>query len=141
MSFSSDVQKFNLKVTNNCEKVFRGTAIGLFGNIIKRTPVETGRAKGNWQIDINNPASGASSEIDNTPIGDISGGSALKLQADTRAAKLGDSIYMVNNLPYAGVLERGRVGNKGSIQAANGMVAVSVAEFQNEIDKQARANK
>ena len=134
MSFSSDVQKFNLKVTTNCEKVFRGTAAALFSSVIKRTPVKTGRAKGNWQTDINAPAVGEVSR---------SGESAAINEAVSQCqrAKLGDSIYMVNNLPYAGVLERGRVGNKGSFQAPNGMVAVSVAEFQNEIDKQARANK
>lgn len=134
MSFSSDVQKFNLKVNGNCEKVFRGTAIALFSSVIKRTPVKTGRAKGNWQTDINAPAVG---KVFRTG----EGAAIYEAASQCQRAKLGDSIYMVNNLPYVGVLERGRVGNKGSFQAPNGMVAVTVTEFQNEIDKQVRANK
>lgn len=110
------------------EKVFRGTALSLFGKVILRTPVDTGRLRVNWQTDINKPASGT------LTITDKSGVKAIQ-QASTEAikAKLGDSIYMVNNLPYAEVIENG-----SSTQAPQGMVKVTVTEFKREINKQAR---
>jgi len=45
-------------------------------------------------------------------------------------AKLGDSVYLVNNLPYAQKIEGG-----SSKQAPVGMVKVTVAEYQKIINE------
>jgi len=64
-----------------------------------RTPVKTGRLRGNWQCSLNMPLSG---EIE------TGGGVALsKAQSTTAGAKITDSIYLVNNLPYAQKIENG----------------------------------
>lgn len=131
MSFSSDLKKFADKTERNAEKVFRGTALSIFSHVIKRTPVDTGRLRGNWQANINRPAQGT------TSINDKTGSQAISSAAtESMQAKLGDSIYLVNNLPYAKVIEDG-----SSKQAPQGMVKVTVAEFTREVEKQARLLK
>ena len=111
MSFSSDIGKWNDKVEKAATRIFRGTALSLFGKIVVRTPVDTGRLRGNWQVQLNS-----------APTGILEG---TKVQSGSTKAKLGDSIYIVNNLPYAEVIENG-----SSNQAPQGMVKVTVAEFK-----------
>ena len=109
------------------EKVFRGTSLAMFSSIVKRTPVDTGRLKGNWQAEINTIPQG--DKESSNPVSDAN--------QNIGGARLKDDIYLVNNLPYAETIENGRVGNKGSNQAPQGMVKITVAEFQREIEKQA----
>ena len=129
MSFSSDLKGFTVKVQANSEKVFRGTSISLFRNIVRRTPVKTGVLRGNWQTDINRPSSGtlerSGSAAANSEIVRVAG-----------KAKLDETIFFVNNLPYSVPIEKG-----SSTQAPAGMVAVTVSEFQREVNKQARKLK
>ena len=132
MSFNLDLKNFTNKAEKNSEKIFRGTAISLFGRIIKRTPVDSGRLKGNWQVDVNQPATGNVENIDATPVKAMSGGSAIKIQAGIGKPSLSDTIYMVNNLPYAKTIEGG-----SSTQAPSGMVAVSLTEFKRVLKEEA----
>jgi len=133
MSFASELSKFTAKAESNTEQVFRASTISLFSSIIKRTPVKSGRLKGNWQIDINQPATGDVSDSDTTPINSLDGSSTRKVVTKVMPATLNDSIYMVNNLPYARIVENG-----SSTQAPHGFVAVSVLEFNREVERQAR---
>ena len=117
MSFKKDMEKFTSKAEEAANKIFRGTALDLFGKIILRTPVDTGRAKGNWGAGLNRPGNGS-----------VSGTVAT--------AKIGNSLFLTNNLPYIKVLEEG-----SSTQAPQGMVKVTVAEFQRTVRANARKNK
>ena len=123
MSFSSDIKKFNSRFDKAATNIFRGTALGLFGKVILRTPVDTGRLRGNWFASINRP----SKQVD---------GSAEGYEGVVFKAKLGDSLFLVNNLPYAKVIEDG-----SSAQAPHGMVKVTVAEFQRVVKANARKHK
>ena len=123
MSFWKDIDAFSKKVDKAATNIFRGTALSLLGKIIQRTPVDTGRLRGNWFSSINSPIV----QID---------GSGEGINTTVVRAKLGDSIYMVNNLPYAKVIEDG-----SSEQAPSGMVKVTVTEFKHVVAAQARKNK
>ena len=81
MSFHSDVKRFNKKAEDAAERVFKGTSLSLFGKVVKRTPVDTGRARGNWMAGLNSPSNDSPGY--ETIIG---------------RAKLGDSIFLTNNL-------------------------------------------
>jgi len=153
MSFNKDIEKFNKKVDKAATNIFRGTALTLFGKIIKRTPVGDpsqwenpglwrslgfvnkgyagGRLRANWFASINSPSRASSNDID--PSGSKSRKNA---KAATGRAKLGDSIFLVNNLPYAGVIENGR-----SKQAPIGMVKVTILEFQRIANHEAKKNR
>ena len=50
MSFSGDIGRFANKAERNSLVVFSAVSLDIFGRIIKRTPVDTGRLRNNWQI-------------------------------------------------------------------------------------------
>lgn len=83
-----------------------------------------GRFRGNWQVTFNAPASGARDRIDPSGAATLSEGAQV-----LEDAKVGITIYLVNNLPYAERLEFG-----WSKQAPAGMVRVTVAEFQGIVE-------
>jgi hypothetical protein len=94
-----------------------------FRRIVMRTPVDTGRARSNWFVSVGNPSSQTTDSATRAVVGELATGVNGWKPAD------GASIFFTNNLPYIEVLERGRVGNRGSMQAPNGMVAITMAEF------------
>jgi hypothetical protein len=136
MSFAADIHKFTVKATHNADKVLRGTALSMFGKIIQRTPIDIGRLRGNWQTELN---SVPRSTVNQTPNGATSKGNAT-----IGRAKITDSIYIVNNLPYARVVEYGlypdgpKTAGGYSKQSPQGMVRVTVAEFKREVENNAR---
>lgn len=109
------------------EKVVRGTILGLAQKVIKRSPVDTGRFRNNWQSSIGNPSPGRTETVD------PSGSRAISAAASvSKSLDMGQAFYLTNNLPYAMKLEYGY-----SAQAPNGMVRITAAEFQSEINKAA----
>jgi len=128
MSFKGDIQKFEKKAMKAATLVIRGTALDLSASIIRRTPVQTGRLRGNWQTELNSLASG---EVTTTPAAAIARNKGV-----IGKAKIADSIYLVNNLPYAPVVERG-----SSKQAPAGMVRVTINAFKRIVQKNARRAK
>jgi hypothetical protein len=87
-------------------------------DVIKNSPVDTGRFKGNWNAALNAP---------NLAI-DLSSGAGLTEIANK--IKIGDVFFFTNNLPYALRLEFG-----WSDQSPNGMVRLAVAKFPFTVNK------
>jgi len=83
--------------------------------IVLKTPVDTGRARGNWQTTINIPAVGE--KWDNT---NIAAGATI-----IGTLKSFGTIFISNNLVYILPLEHGH-----SKQAPHGMVAVTIEELR-----------
>lgn len=102
--------------------------------IILKTPVDTGRARGNWQSTLGAPATGESNftvAISGKGRGKGTGGktrAGMQRLAEASQVvagiKLGDRYFLSNNLPYIEALEHGH-----SKQAAAGMVGVTIAEL------------
>jgi hypothetical protein len=86
-----------------------------------------GRFRGNWQISIAVAASGEIQGIRSPSETLASGASAVA------GFQAGPAIFITNNLPYAIRLEEG-----WSKQAPQGMVKVSIAEFQSIADSAIR---
>jgi len=126
MSKSLDVALENL--SKFPEKVVRGTLLDMTSKIIKRSPVDTGRFRGNWQASFGSPKQNITSTSDRT-------GARATAQAGAviNSMEMGQTFYLANNLPYATRLEFGY-----SEQAPQGMVRVTVAEFQEAVNKAAR---
>ncbi|MGE6564343.1 hypothetical protein ACTJJT_01195 [Pseudomonas sp. 22373] len=90
-----------------------------------------GRFRGNWQFSIDLPAAGELDRID------PSGSEAIAaLREQVQALTIGQTAYIVNNLPYAVPLEYGH-----STQAPSGMVRVTLANFQAIVDQAIRNNQ
>jgi len=122
------------KVLKDVETVIRVTGLEAFSRIIKMTPVESGRARGNWQVSFDKPKSNVLNTKDKT-------GSKSITKASTTLGKFSilshKGIYLTNNIPYIQKLEYGWYPNppkKGtgktvggfSKQAAQGMVRVTL---------------
>ncbi|WP_368607492.1 hypothetical protein [Pseudomonas fulva] len=90
-----------------------------------------GRFRGNWQFSIDSPAT---EELDRI---DPSGSETItSLISQVQALTIGQTAYIVNNLPYAVPLEYGH-----STQAPAGMVRVTLANFQAIVDQAIRNNQ
>ena len=118
-SFTDDLKRFERKTAGKMDQVGRKVALELFKRIIYKTPVDSGRARGNRQVAIGSVPSGTI-EID-----DKEGGATMSAATAASAGfNAGDTIYLTNNLPYIRRLEEG-----SSQQAPAGMVALTVQEF------------
>ena len=124
-NFALDIKQWANATDDAMRDVLQATALKLLGRIIKRTPVDTGRARGNWQVGINTRPPGSTLDVDKSGRStEASGGRNIS------RAKVSDRISIVNNLPYINVLEMG----DHSSQAPNGMVRVTVTEFNTILD-------
>jgi hypothetical protein len=131
MSFSGDIKKFTAKTEDVAEKTIRGTALSIFSQIVLRTPVDTGRLRGNWQTDLNNVKQVEIERVDQ------SGSAAIReASEETGKYRLGDFITMSNNLPYAEPIENG-----SSDQAPTGMVKAVVLDFKRKVRDSLRKSK
>lgn len=160
--FTINVSAFVKKAKLKPDVVLRKIALDLFSAVILRTPVDTGMLRGNWQVGVGTIPSGTAEKADKT------GARVLReLQSKVDQAHWGTSIYLVNNLPYASVVEYGAFPNpvkRGtyvktgqtkygitgpgfvkrsaggfSKQAPAGMVRISVEEMRAYIDKIVRS--
>ena len=125
--FTLDIQSFVAKAKKNPETVMRSVSLKLFSAIIKASPVDTGRFRGNWQTTGVTPATGLIAGVD--PTGNKAVNSAATFITN---APGWDTFTLTNNLPYAERLEYG-----WSKQAPVGMVRVNIARFQQLINEEA----
>lgn len=119
------MNEFAQKAGKNVDAVCRKATLDLFTEIVVRSPVDTGRFVGNWQISQNLPAVGSLELTDKTK----SGAMAQASKAITFAP--GGVVYFANNLPYAVRLEHGWSKTK----APQGMVRVSVRAFNENLQR------
>lgn len=126
--FGDDVEKWVAETNKKIELAVRQISLSVFTSVILRSPVDTGRFRGNWQVKIGSIPTGTLALDDKTGTVTIS-----KAQAATLSLKVGQVIYLINNLDYAEALENG-----WSAQAPNGMVKLTVQEFQPIVDKVVR---
>jgi hypothetical protein len=124
-----DLQKLADKMSLNLDTVVRKSLLELTGDIIKRTPVDTGRARGNWQATVGSPATGVLDAADKS--GDKTTGKAQ----DAISKATGNIYYLTNNLPYIQALEYGH----SKEQAPHGFVRLAVADFEDYVKQNIRS--
>ena len=117
--FQADLQKFAQLVEQDVRTVRRKVALDLFSRIVRRTPVDTGRLRGSWFL-----TDGVVADVQ--PEGQASYPAGV-VKA-TFKNPFGVSIIS-NCLPYAVPIEF----EGHSKQAPNGMVRISLAELEAEI--------
>lgn len=125
MSFAFDLRKFAEKAGANAEQVVRRATLEVAKSVVEKTPVDTGRARANWQFGDGAMPGGTLDDTDKT-------GAATKnkLEEEILQSRVGGVTYIQNNLPYALWLENG-----WSKQAPNGMVERTLAEYQQYVRK------
>lgn len=123
--FGITVDRFARNLTIAAETLQKQVALDLFGRIVRRTPVKTGRARASWTIAVNRPDRSVQPE---------GHASYPPPTAGPVLVKVGDQIWISNNLPYIVRLEKG-----SSRQAPQGMVALSVEEVHAQLTASERA--
>jgi len=118
-NFTLDIQRFVDKANGNIDLVVRKIALDLFKRVIMKSPVLSGRFRGNWQVAIGMIPAGT------LALDDRDGSATIaRVTADTLDVKAGEIIYLVNNLSYSRRLEFGY-----SKQAPTGMVRTTILEY------------
>jgi hypothetical protein len=132
--FSADISDFIASAQANADVVARKVMFELGKSVIEMSPVGNvslwktkyppkgyvgGRFRGNWQFSTGTPPDGELDTID--PAG---AQTIAALGASVADVKMGDTGYVVNNLPYAQALEYG-----WSTQAPAGMVRITLGRF------------
>lgn len=125
MGFAEDLRAMCGRAGDKAELVVRGAALELGGQMVDRSPVDTGRFKNNWVTATGAPDASHSADPD------VSGArSRAMLNEKIAAWKPGQTIWILNSLPYAKRLEYG-----WSQQAPGGMVRLAVQNYSQAIKK------
>jgi hypothetical protein len=137
--FGKAVAAWSEKTGESVDDIVVATVMDLTRRVIRRTPVGNpdlwkssppegytgGQAKGNWIASIGEPSAGV---FDGVTAKNASKPMQWAMPSIQRAP---DNVYyLVNNLPYVVALEYG-----WSDQAPQGMVRLTVAEFNQSIEK------
>lgn len=129
--WSVDLNKFTKATKDKILDVRKTFAFLIYSSVVKKTPVDTGRARGNWLISVNNPSKANTSRIDKRKTGaEPSETIKQEEKAKLEKAKGDESIYISNNLEYISALEYGH-----SKQAPSGMVGVTLANAESYWNK------
>lgn len=124
-TFSLQVSRWCEKAKGNADKTLRDVVIAVGSRVVTRTPVDTGKAKGNWT-----PGVDVEPDAPEREIFDKSGAATIaNLVKVARTLKAGQVFYFVNGVIYIRPLEYGH-----SQQAAQGMVRITVAEYRAIVD-------
>lgn len=129
-TFTLDLARFGKKTEEQMSQIVRKICLDLFTIIVTRSPVDTGRFRANNQIDLNGMSGSTLLEFHERGRGDtsltVTSTTAMQGRESAKLAqyKLGDTVFLYNNVVYAMRLEFGH-----SKQAPSGVYRVSVHEI------------
>lgn len=129
--FKREFGRLLQRVGDKVDTVVRKAAIDIGTSLVMKSPVDTGRFRGNWQFGIGKVNQDVSSEVDKS-------GAASVGRVVAGVGQWGNyqTMFMTNSLPYAIRLEYG-----WSQQSPQGMVRITVVEFKAAIRKALKDSK
>jgi hypothetical protein len=122
-SFADALKTFEIKANGAADAVVHGAVVEVGERVISRTPIDTGRAKSNWNYGLQTP------DIHTTQ---ATGTRTLNGIEDLPAKAGGFVHYVTNSLAYINALEDGH-----SKQAPQGMVKLTALEWDQIVSSQA----
>lgn len=128
-NFKADFAKVIENAKNRIDIVIKKAEIRVFESVIMKSPVDTGRFRGNWIATTGTPSFMYYDDLKDKP-GRVTKAAARRV---INESQIGGITYLVNNLPYAMKIEYG-----WSKQAPSGVVRTTVLDFQNYIKEAAR---
>lgn len=128
-SFADQIKKAKEKVDRIVTETHRMTALAVYGEVVQGTPVDTGRAKSNWWMDLNS-VSTTIREPDNSASADAQAQNVSEMDTN-----IDDTIYISNNLPYINLLNNGtsQQADRGFVQAAVQVGEAKVKEIAGQV--------
>lgn len=122
--FAVSVAQWVAKAKERELQVFTGIALELMNRVKEYTPVDTGWLRANWIDRLNSPSGNETPRPSGAQSGEFTAYQPEGLYTAIASAKLGDVIYLVNDVPYAPYIEYGT-----SRMEARGMLRRAVSEF------------
>lgn len=119
--FRIDLGRFAKTVGEKHTGLVKKVVLDVLDRVVKKSPVDTGRFKGNWNVGVGRP------DLETTDRCDKSGNETLS-RGETQVSRIETGevvVYVTNNLDYAKSLENGH-----SKQAPAGVLGVTVAEIR-----------
>lgn len=122
--FFLDLGRFEGRIPIDANVFKQKIALDILGGVVLKTPVKSGRAKGNWQVTLGDiPSSGETGLFDKTGASALAAGEAQIFQVEA-----GEDLWIHNNVPYIQRLEEGH----SKKQAPHGMLALTLAEIESQ---------
>lgn len=121
-------------------RAVRAIGLEVFTRVVMRSPVDTGRFRGNWMMEVDAIPTGVTYQ--GGPEGQGAANTApatqhaLEQLQKLRRYRLGSTVYVSNSLPYAPRLEEGY-----SAQAPLGIMRATAEEFPQIVDVAVRAGQ
>jgi hypothetical protein len=116
-SWSQDLAALAEKTGAKLDLVIQKATLDLFGAVVKKSPVDTGRFRANWNVSRGAPDASTTASTNQ--------GRATIEVTKALSYPVGGVVWLTNGLPYARRLEHGWSG-----QAPAGMVRLSVLQYQ-----------
>jgi hypothetical protein len=131
--FAHRMRAVAVGVPHNADKLMRQLTLAVTAVVVRGTPVDTGRAKANWQAQLGAPAEGVVQGYSPGSAGSTAGqAEALALARANEVAtqyKGGVDVNITNNLPYIGRLNDG-YSEQAPANFVQNAVAVAVRKVQ-----------
>jgi HK97 gp10 family phage protein len=121
-SFARRIRKVAADVEPAVDDTLRKVALVANQTVVMATPVDTGRARANWQISIDTTIDGE--------VGDMSAQAAITRNAAVIKGYRNGAIILQNNVPYISALNNG-----SSAQAPAGFVEKAIQAAANAVSK------
>lgn len=115
-AFALELQELADELPEKLNKIVRRMAVAVNQTVTMATPVDTGRARANWQVSLGVPIK---SPIEATDRG--GGATVARNNAVIEGFTGGQKIWLTNNLPYIG-----RLNDGWSAQAPKGFVEKAI---------------
>jgi hypothetical protein len=111
--FASTMRTYAKNVSANADRLVRRCALAVDGAVVIATPVDTGRARSNWQVRADQPATDTIDPYDEGKDGSTGGANARAALDQGKAVisryngNLNRELHITNNLAYIGRLNDG----------------------------------
>lgn len=136
-NFARRMRQRGQQVEEGVNRVVRTTALIADQNLVLSTPVDTGRARSNWQVSIGTPVETTREAFAPGELGSTAGPNAQAAIAEGQQVinqrRSGETIFITNNLPYIQRLNDGY-----SAQAPAGFVQTAVQRAVEYVRTRAR---
>lgn len=146
--FAGRIRVMGKRLEENADALVRKTALAVDAAVVIATPVDEGRARSNWQVNLDSPADGVIEAYEAGKEGSTGGANARKaldqgkeVIQDYEGGRPGSAIHITNNLPYikrlndgwsaqapAGFVEKGVLVGVAAVQGAGSLLQKALKE-------------
>lgn len=125
--FLSSIQKFVEETNVNTDEILKTIIMRIGSELVRLSPVDTGRFKGNWQLTVDGTSNHSllTTDPDNSR-------TTSKMRDKLRTFTAGQVAYIQNHLLYGDDLEH---GSSKQARDPDGMVRVTAAKFDRIVDE------